>query len=144
MYGFGDNMKLTQKDKKLIEMASDLVKSNSDLYPPESPHVGAILLAKSGKVYKGINILTSHAICAEQVAIGQALACGEREFDTIVSVSLDSAGNTEVVSPCGVCRYLFDKLGKDLFIIVRDVENNINLKVKPGDLLPYRYERAEE
>lgn len=137
-------MKLTQKDKKLIEMASELVKSNSDLYPPECPHVGAILLAKSGKFYKGINILTSHSICAEQVAIGQALACGEREFDTIVSVSLDSSGNTEVVSPCGVCRYLLDKLNMDLYVIVRDVENNLNLKVKPNELLPYRYERAED
>ena len=137
-------MKLNQKDKKLIEMASELVKANNDLYPPECPHVGCILLAKSGKTYKGINILSSHAICAEQVAIGQALACGEREFDTIVSVSLDSAGNTEVVSPCGVCRYLFDKLNLDIHVIVRDVENNMNLKVKPADLLPYRYERIED
>lgn len=144
MYGIGDNMKLTQKDKKLIDIASELVKSNNDLYPPECPHVGAVLLAKSGKVYKGINILTSHSVCAEQVAIGQALACGERKFDTLVSVSLDSSGNTEVVSPCGVCRYLFDKLGLDIYIIVRDVENNMNLKVKPDELLPYKYERAEE
>ena len=140
----GEFMKLNSKDKKLIEIASEVVKSNSDLYPPECPHVGAVLLAKSGKIYKGINILTSHSICAEQVAIGQALACGEREFDTIVSVSLDSAGNTEVVSPCGVCRYLFDKLGLDIYVIVRDTENNMNLKVKPDELLPYKYERAEE
>ena len=137
-------MNLTEKDKKLIAMASELVKSNKDLYSPEDPHVGAVLMAKSGKVYKGINILTSHSICAEQVAIGQALACGEREFDTIVSVSLDSMGNTEVVSPCGVCRYLFDKLNLDLYVIVRDTENNMNLKVKPSELLPYKYERAEE
>ena len=137
-------MRITQKDKKLIEMASELAKSNSDLYPPKSPHVACVLLAKSGKVYKGINILTSHAICAEQIAIGQALTCGERKFDTMVSVTLDSAGNTEVVSPCGVCRYLFDKLGFDLDIIVRDVDKNMNLKVKPADLLPYRYERAEK
>ena len=93
-------MKLTEKDKKLIQVASTVIHDNIDLYEKELI-VGCALRMKSGKVYTGINIKTSHSICAEQVAIGQALANGEREFDTIVAVKFDKEGDDRVVSPCG-------------------------------------------
>ena len=97
-------MKLNNLDKELIEAATKVAKDNSDRYSDLSMHTGCVVKAKSGKIYKGVNIKTSHSICAEQVAIGQALACGEREFDTIVAVKLNSDGSARVVSPCGVCK----------------------------------------
>jgi cytidine deaminase len=92
--------------------------------------------------HKGINIKTSHSICAEQVALGQALANGEREFDTIVAVSLTTDGAPRIVSPCGLCRYIFEKLNINMNVIVRDINNNNEvLKVNTFDLLPYPYKR---
>lgn len=134
-------MKLNEKDKELLEIATEVVKSNSDLYSNLAMHVGCAIRAKSGKIYKGINIKTSHSVCSEQVAIGQAFACGEREFDTIVAVKMDKNGDVRVVSPCGLCRYIFDKLGLDMNVIVEDVKNGKILKVKSEDLLPYPYKR---
>ena len=103
--------------------------------------MGCALRAKSGKIYKGINLKTSHSVCAEQVAIGQAFACGEREIETLVAVKLDNNGNTRVVSPCGLCRYIFEKLGLEFDVIVEDVEKAKVLKVNTSKLLPYPYKR---
>ena len=134
-------MKLNKTDLQLIELAQNTVKENIDHYPAPEETVACIVLAKSGKIYKGINIKTSHSICAEQVALGQALACGEREFDTIVAVKYNIDGSTRVVSPCGLCRYTLEKLGLDINVIVEDVDKDIVLKVKAIDLLPFPYKR---
>ncbi len=133
-------MKLIEKDKNLIEIASSIIHDNEDLYEKELI-VGCALRGKSGKIYTGINIKTSHSICAEQVAIGQALANGEREFDTIVAVKFDKDGKTRVVSPCGLCRYIMNDLHMEMNVIVEDVEHDKILKVKANKLLPYPYKR---
>lgn len=137
-------MKLNKKDDALIQEATNVLQENKSLYDNKKYLVAAVLLAKSGKIYKGVNIKTSHAICAEQVALGQALACGEREFDTIVAVKFDETNKkVRVVSPCGVCRYIFDKFGLDLNVIVEDIEHDKVLKVKAKELMPYPYRRQK-
>jgi len=136
-------VKLNDLDKELIQLATELVKGNSDIYSNISMHVGCVIKAKSGKIYKGVNIKTSHSICAEQVAYGQALANGEREFDTIVAVKMNADGTTRVVSPCGVCRYMFDKMGLDMYVIVEDIKNGKVVKVKAEELLPYPYKQND-
>lgn len=133
-------MKLTKQDNELIELAGKLAKKNADLYADTNLIVGCVVKAKSGKIYKGVNIKTSHSVCAEQVAIGQAFACGERELDTIVAVKLEE-GEIRVVSPCGLCRYIYDKFNFKLNVIVEDVASRKVLKVKAKELLPYPYER---
>jgi len=137
-------MKLNQQDKQLIELATQIAQENKNLYEQCDMIVACVVLAKSGKVYKGVNIRTSHSICAEQVAIGQALACGERELDTIVAVKMDNDGSVRPVSPCGLCRYTFDKLNLNMNVIVEDVDKDIVLKVKASDLLPYPYKRIND
>jgi cytidine deaminase len=136
-------VKLNNNDKELINLATELVKTNSDIYSNISMHVGCVIKAKSGKIYKGVNIKTSHSICAEQVAYGQALANGEREFDTIVAVKMNADSTTRVVSPCGVCRYMFDKMGLDMYVIVEDIKNGKVIKVKAEELLPYPYKQND-
>lgn len=133
-------MKLNEKDEELISIADKVALSNCDLYDDITMHLGCAIRCKSGKVYTGINIKTSHSICAEQVAIGSALTAGEREFDCIVSVKMDEDGNTRVVSPCGLCRYTFEKLGLNCDVIVED-ENGKVKKVRAEELLPYPYKR---
>ena len=136
-------MKITKTDEELIDMATQVAKSNSDIYDNLDMHVGCVIKAKSGKIYKGINIKTSHSVCAEQVALGQALASGEREFDTVVAVKLNDDGSTRVVSPCGLCRYIFDKMGVNLNVIVEDYKTGKILKVKAEELMPYPYKRND-
>lgn len=137
-------MKLNEADYKLIEEANKVLQDNSDLYEDKNTIVGCALITKSGQIYKGINILTSHAVCAEQVAIGQAFANQERDIDTIVAVKFDSDGSPRVVSPCGLCRYIMNKLELDIKVIVEDLDNDRILKVRASSLLPYPYKRDSE
>lgn len=134
-------MKLDKKDLKLIELAKDIVKKNKDLYEEKTLIVGAVVRTASGKIYKGINLKTSHSICAEQVAIGQAFAEGERKLDTIVAVKYAEDGNIKVVSPCGLCRYTMDKLATNINVIVVDEKTEDVSKVNINELLPYPYNR---
>ncbi len=134
-------MELSKEDKELIEVATQVVLQNSDLYQNKDMHVGAAVRASSGKIYKGINICTSHSICAEQVAMGQAFACGERDLEAMVAVKMNADGTTRVVSPCGLCRYTFDKFNDSFDVIVEDVSTGDVLKVDSLELLPYPYKR---
>ncbi|MGI6037572.1 MAG: cytidine deaminase [Limnochordia bacterium] len=73
-------------------------------YAPYSQFkVGAAVLGGSGKIYVGCNVENASygaTLCAERVAIGSAIAAGEREIKGIAVV-----GDTpEVISPCGICR----------------------------------------
>lgn len=137
-------MKLNETDYNLIKEATKVLQDNIDLYEDKNTIVGCALLAKSGQIYKGINILTSHAVCAEQVALGQAFANKERELDTIVAVKFDGNGDPRVVSPCGLCRYIMNKLELDIKVIVEDLDNDRILKVRASSLLPYPYKRDSE
>lgn len=137
-------MKLNNTDYQLIEEAKKVLQDNVNLYEDKNLLVACVVLAKSGKTYKGVNLCTSHSVCAEQVALGQAFACGERELDTIVAVKFDSDGSIRVVSPCGLCRYIMNKLELDIFVVVEDIENDKILKVKANTLLPYPYKRDSE
>lgn len=130
-------MKLSKKDEELIEIATKIVKENCNIYPSANLHVACALRAKSGKVYVGINLKTSHSVCAEQVAIGQAFACGEREFESIVAVQLDTNLDPHVVSPCGLCRYTFTKLKLNFKVIVPQGKKLTKVNIK--ELLPFPY-----
>ena len=132
-------MKLNKNDEQLIEVAKQVALENKDLFDSQGSLVASIIKTKSGNLYKGVNIKTSHSICAEQVAIGQALACGERDFDSLVAVKMYSDGNTKVVSPCGLCRYTLNKLNLNINVFVEDLENGAIVKVNNRELLPYPY-----
>ena len=135
-------MKLTKKDMELIDIATRTLKENCDIYEDIANHVCCALRAKSGNIYVGMNLKTSPAVCAEQVAIGQAFAYKEREFSTIVAVKMNKDGTPGIVSPCGLCRYIFNKLKLDMNVIVLN-KKSLN-KVKTKDLLPYAYETATD
>lgn len=134
-------MKLTKKDEELIQIATNVVLNNKDIYKQANCHVACALRSKSDKVYVGMNLKSSHSVCAEQSAIGSAYANGEREFKTIVAVQLGNDGVPRVVSPCGLCRYIFNELKLDMYVIVPDGKKLI--KVKAKELLPYPYVRKE-
>ena len=89
------------KDKELVALAKEAMKH---AYAPYSKfQVGAALLAKDGRVFKGCNVENASygaTNCAERTAIFKAVSEGCREFDAIAIV----ASSGDLVPPCGICR----------------------------------------
>jgi len=98
--------------------------------------VGAAVQCKSGAVFAGSNIENVSyglTICAERVAIGSAVAAGEREFVAIAVV----ADTIEPIAHCGACRQFLAEFSPDLVIVSatvagdRKIENLSNLLPDP-------------
>ena len=90
-------------ETSLVEsLASSSLSAREAAYAPYSGfRVGAALLAESGKIYIGCNFENASfgaGTCAERVALGSAIAAGERRFRAIC-VSAE-----RIVTPCGICR----------------------------------------
>ena len=102
------------------ELVSLALSARENSYSPYSGFkVGAALLTKNGKVYKGCNIENgafSPTNCAERTAVFTAVADGEKEFEAIAVVG----GADEIknfCSPCGVCRQVLSEFCKEDFEI---------------------------
>lgn len=123
---------LTENDKELIKEALKVLEKNFDdgIY---NHAVGAAVICKNGKVYSGVNCDGVHGSCAEYITMGTAISAGEKEFDTIVAVKLDTENN--LVAPCGNCRQMMMNYCPDIKVILND-ENKNAVKVDIIDLLP--------
>ena len=113
-----------------------ITKSMSDrAYNPYSHYgVGACAVTKGGKIYKGCNIENASyglTICAERVAIFNAVSNGEREFKEIYIATKDGG------YPCGACRQVMAEFCKDdLMIYLINTTSGEITKTRLGDLLP--------
>lgn len=92
--------------QELIETALEARKL---AYAPYSKFkVGAALLGKNGKIYKGCNVENASypaTNCAERTAFFTAVADGQTEFDAIAIVGgLETSEKLDVCAPCGICR----------------------------------------
>ena len=120
------------------ELVSLALSARENSYSPYSGFkVGAALLTKNGKVYKGCNIENgafSPTNCAERTAVFTAIADGEKEFVAIAVVG----GADEIKNfcpPCGVCRQVLSEFCKEDFEI--HLFNGEEIKTFTlGELLP--------
>jgi len=120
------------------ELVSLALSARKNSYSPYSGFkVGAALLTKNGKVYKGCNIENgafSPTNCAERTAVFTAVADGEKEFEAIAVVG----GADEIKNfchPCGVCRQVLSEFCKEDFEI--HLFNGEEIKTFTlGELLP--------
>jgi cytidine deaminase len=90
-------------------LVDEAIKAREASWSPYSGFsVGAALITKSGKVYRGCNIECasySPTNCAERTAFFKAVSEGEREFEAIAVVGgLSEADDYGFAYPCGVCR----------------------------------------
>lgn len=128
-------------EKYLIEQA---IEARSHAYTPYSHfQVGAALLTKQGKVYKGCNIENAAytpSNCAERTAIFKAVSEGEREFAAIAIVgSMEGESNTLPTGPCGVCRQVMAEFcSLDMPVIIAKSPADYIIMTL-GELLPLSF-----
>lgn len=88
------------------------LEASANAYAPYSKFkVGAALLAKSGRVYKGCNIENASypaGICAERSALARAISDGEKDFKAI---AIASPSSDKFIYPCGICRQALLEFG---------------------------------
>ncbi|HEM5046604.1 TPA: cytidine deaminase [Streptococcus suis] len=120
----------------LIELA---VKNSQKAYVPYSKFpVSAVLVAKTGEIFTGVNIENASfglTNCAERTAIFKAISEGVKDFSEIIIY-----GETEKpISPCGACRQVMAEFfDKDLKVtLVAKDKSTVEMTV--GKLLPYSF-----
>ena len=91
-----------------LELMQHAAEARKKAYAPYSGFfVGAALLTRDGKVYRGCNIENASYTptnCAERTAFFKAVSEGEREFEAIAIVGGKGEEPSELCAPCGVCR----------------------------------------
>ena len=135
---------LSSLDMELIEAASDAIRRR---YRHDWQEVGAAMRTRSGKVFAGVSLdayLGRMAVCAEAVALGQAITnAGETGIETIVAVRHPPPHETDraiaVVSPCGACRELIWDYDRKARVIVPGANGPEAVGI--GELLPNKYSR---
>ncbi len=130
--------------KDLFILAKNAMKNS---YAPYSNYnVGAALLTKDGKVFKGCNVENSSygvTNCAERTALFTAIANGENEFEAICIVGGKNGVIADYAMPCGVCRQaLAEFCGDDFKIYVGTSKYNIK-EFTLGELLPYSFDKSK-
>ncbi len=127
---------------KDIDLVMSAKKATENAIVPFSGFpVGAALLSSDGKLFLGCNIENhslSMSVCAEQVALANALSSGVREFEKI-AVWADCE---TYVTPCGKCRQLIFEFAPDVEVIMANRECKfITRPIK--ELLPMPFEHKQ-
>ena len=119
------------------ELVLEAIEARKMAYAPYSNFmVGAALLTKDGKVYRGCNIENASyglTVCAERNALFNAVGAGERKFTALCVV-----GDTEApISPCGACRQVMAEF-KVSCIILANLQGDVK-EYTLEELLPYGF-----
>ena len=126
--------------KEYVKLADAAQKAKSNAFSPFSKfRVGAALLAENGTIFTGCNIENSSyglTICAERVAIFNAISSGASNFTAIAVVS-DDPGFTP---PCGACRQVLSELAGDIDFVMIDSKKQFKT-LKLNSLLPFAFSR---
>ena len=124
--------------KALIQQAN---KAKEKSYSPYSKfRVGAALLTDNKKIYTGTNIESasySLTICAERVAIFEAVAKGEKNFKAIAITS----DMNDFITPCGACRQVLAEFCDEELDVIMTNKNLESKIVKLKELLPYSFKK---
>ncbi len=126
-------------EKELILQA---IEASKNSYSPYSNYqVGATLLCKNGKVYRGCNIESatySPTNCAERTAFFKAISEGDMDFEMIAVVGgQKNKPRDTYFYPCGVCRQVMAEFcNYETFkIIIAKSENDFEV-ITLKELLP--------
>ena len=127
---------MEQLDKELVAAAT-AVRANA--YAPFSKFkVGAALETDDGQIIVGSNVESASfglTVCAERVAVWNAISQGERKIKKIAVV----ADTEELTPPCGVCRQIIWEFGGDIPVVLANLKGKTET-VQMKDLLPRAFD----
>ena len=125
---------------ELINLA---IETSKKAYVPYSHFpIGAVLVAKNGQIFTGVNIENASfglTNCGERTAIFKAVSEGVTDFKELIVY-----GETKhPISPCGACRQVMAEFfSKDLKVtLVAKDRSTVVMTVK--ELLPYSFTGLE-
>ena len=121
---------------ELIDLA---IETSKKAYVPYSHFpIGAVLVAKDGSVYTGVNVENasfSLTNCGERTAIFKAISEGQRDFSELIVY-----GRTEKpISPCGACRQVMVEFFKPDLKVTLVAKDKTTVEMTVGELLPYSF-----
>lgn len=121
-------------DKDLL--MKEAVSARELAYVPYSKfQVGAALVTKDGKVYRGANIENASyglSNCAERTALFKAVSEGDKEFTALAVV----ADTKRPVPPCGACRQVISEFcPSTMKVYLTNLHGDIQ-ETTVGELLP--------
>lgn len=125
------------------ELIQEAKKGRELAYAPYSKfQVGAALLTKDGKVFRGCNIENaaySMCNCAERTALFSAYAHGFREFQMLAVI----ADTDQPVTPCGACRQVISELcPKDMTVVLTNLKGEVQ-QMTVEELLPGAFSKED-
>lgn len=127
-------------DAELLDLARA---ARASAYAPYSGfRVGAAVATDDGRVFVGANVENASypaSICAERVAIPQAVTAGGRP------VAIAVVGDSLMpCTPCGICRQFMHEFAPDMRVLAGMDDGTFEEFVLDVDLLPnaFRLERG--
>ncbi len=130
------------------ELCFTAIEAMNQAYAPYSSfRVGAALLTQDGKIYTGCNIENASfgaTICAERVALHNAVSNGEQEFVMLaIAGGIDGKVEKEI-PPCGICRQAFAEFCKPTMpvVLVTNMQGEYTTYTL-GELLPKSFSFKE-
>lgn len=118
--------KLGNRDKEIfLNLSKEIIKK---AYNPYSKfYVASAVLTSDNKIFYGVNIETCAytSLCAERVAIGNAVTNGFYEFKKIFILARSEYFEVKKLSgPCGICRQVIfefsELINRDIKILISD------------------------
>jgi len=138
------SVKLKQKQKwsrTALRLWSLAVKAKKNAYAPYSRYpVGAAILA-GGKIWTGANVENASygaTVCAERVAILQAVSSGAKSIDAVMVVTRTAGG----APPCALCLQVMAEFSKSSTTIFIATAKAIHREMKFSDLLRLPFRRS--
>jgi cytidine deaminase len=123
---------------QINHLLQEAMRARQDAYAPYSQfQVGAALLTKDGKIFRGCNVENaSYGLCncAERTAFFSAIAAGYRphQFQELAVI----ADTADPISPCGACRQVILELGgAELSVLLGNLQGK-TLSTIAAALLP--------
>ena len=123
--------------EKKTELAEAAEKAALNAYSPYSGFkAGAAIMTESGEIFTGCNVENASyglTICAERIALFNAITAGHQKFSEIVIYT-----NTDkAFYPCGACRQVLTEFNPQLEVSV--IWKNGKETMKIQDLLPNQF-----
>ena len=125
------------------ELCKEAIGAMKNAYAPYSGYkVGAALLTEKGKLFAGCNIENAAytpTVCAERVALFNAISSGERNFTAIAVAGGKDGVINGAFPPCGVCRQVMAEFcAPDFTVLVVTGEDSYK-KYTLNELFPQAF-----